>query len=203
MKTDKRLIIPATALIMLLTACSQQKKESAPTEAEAQESTGMSVISTAEREKQALLYNERLMKHFGADWMERESDPDLYPDYYGGSFIDNSGIFVVAVTGDTEANRQRLAAILEGDDFKVERVTYSYRQMMLVMDRIDAFLVDSAVADDHPVMAHFAGAYPDVMENRVKVILTEVNSEITNSFKRNISDSPLILFEKGEIPQLF
>ncbi len=163
----------------------------------------MSVISTAEREKQALLYNERLMKHFGADWMERESDPDLYPDYYGGSFIDNSGIFVVAVTGDTEANRQRLAAILEGDDFKVERVTYSYRQMMLVMDRIDAFLVDSAVADDHPVMTHFAGAYPDVMENRVKVILTEVNSEITNSFKRNISDSPLILFEKGEIPQLF
>jgi len=203
MKTDKRLIIPATALIMLLTACSQQKKESAPTEAEAQERTGMSVISTAEREKQALLYNERLMKHFGADWMERESDPDLYPDYYGGSFIDNSGIFVVAVTGDTEANRQRLAAILEGDDFKVERVTYSYRQMMLVMDRIDAFLVDSAVADDHPVMTHFAGAYPDVMENRVKVILTEVNSEITNSFKRNISDSPLILFEKGEIPQLF
>ncbi len=75
--------------------------------------------------------------------------------------------------------------------------------MMQVMDRIDAFLVDSSLAEEHPVMAHFAGAYPDVMENRVKVILTEVNSEITGSFKRDISGSPMILFEKGEIPQLY
>ncbi len=196
-------MIPATALMLFLTACSQQKNERATSPSDVPESSGMGVVSPAEREKQALLYNEKLMSHFGADWMERESDPDLYPDYYGGSFIDNSGTFVIAVTGDTESNRQRLAAILGGDDFKVEKVTYAYSQMMRVMDRIDAFLVDSSVGDDHPVMAHFAGAYPDVMANRVKVILTEVNNTITNSFKKDVSDSPLVLFEQGEIPQLY
>lgn len=203
MKTNKRSILPLAALTLLLLACGGQKKEAAKEEPGISDTTSQAVITPAEREKQALLYHETLMEHFGADWMERESDPALYPDYYGGSFIDNSGTFVVAVTGDPESNRQRLTAILGGDDFKVERVTYSYRQMMQVMDRIDAFLVDNRVADDHPVMAHFAGAYPDVMENRVKVILTEVSSEITNSFKKDISGSPMILFEKGEIPQLY
>lgn len=202
MKTIDRLILPM-ALMMLFTACGQQNRKHSATETETRERLTTAVPITVEREKQALIYHEKLMEHFGADWMERESDPDLYPPYYGGSFIDNSGTFIVAVTGDPESNRQRLATILGGDDFKVERVIYSYRQMMQVMDLIDAFLVDSSVLEDHPVMAHFAGAYPDVMENRVKVILTEVNSEITNRFRRDISDSPLILFEKGEIPQLY
>lgn len=203
MKTNYRSILPLAVTTFLLIACGQQKRDTATATSHPTDSTTLAAITTAEKEKQALLYHEKLMAHFGADWIERESDPELYPDYYGGSFIDNSGNFVVAVTSDMEANRQRLATILGGDDFKIERVTYSYRQMMQVMDRIDAFLVDSSLAEEHPVMAHFAGAYPDVMENRVKVILTEVNSEITGSFKRDISGSPMILFEKGEIPQLY
>jgi hypothetical protein len=135
--------------------------------------------------------------------VERESDPDLYPDYYGGSFIDNNGTFVIAVTGDREQNIQRLIAILGTDDFNVETVQYSYKQMMQVMDRIDAFLINTSIPDNHPVMAHFAGAYPDVMDNRVKVILTVVGKEITDAFKRDISNSPLIVFEQGEMPEMF
>ena len=75
--------------------------------------------------------------------------------------------------------------------------------MLRVMDSIDNFLVDSSIPDDHLVLTHFAGAYPDVMENRVKVLLTEVNQNIINSFKRDVTNSQLVIFEQGEIPEFF
>ncbi|MCE5206471.1 MAG: hypothetical protein LLF80_10265 [Porphyromonadaceae bacterium] len=143
------------------------------------------------------------MNSFSDDWMERESDPNLYPNFYGGSFIDNSGIFVIAVTGDRNRYKEELIARLGTNNFKVETVQYSYKQMMQVMDKIDAFLVDATIPESHPVVTHFAGAYPDVMVNRVKVNLTVVSKEITDAFKKDISDSPIIVFEQGEIPELF
>ncbi|MDD4777835.1 MAG: hypothetical protein PHV53_06045 [Fermentimonas sp.] len=147
--------------------------------------------------------HDKLMSSFSEDWIERESDPELYPEYYGGSFVDNNGDFVIAVTGDVDKNREYLKDILETDNFKMEIVRYSYRQMMRVMDDIDNFLVNSNIADNHPVLERFAGAYPDVMDNRVKVLLTEINDEVVNSFKKEITNSPLIVFEQGEIPEMY
>lgn len=155
------------------------------------------------KEPDAMELHDKLMSSFADDWMERESDPNIYPSYYGGAFIDNDGTFVIAVTGNKEANYQHLIEILGTDNFQVETVQYSYRQMMQVMDRIDSFLFDASIPEDHPVMARFAGAYPDVMDNRVKVMLTTVDNTAINSFKRDISDSPLVVFEQGEIPELF
>lgn len=151
----------------------------------------------------AMDLHEKLMNSFSDDWMERESDPDLYPEFYGGSFIDNDGIFVIAIKGDRDRYYKELISRLGTDNFKVETVQYSYKQMMQVMDKIDAFLVDTTIPESHPVLSHFAGAYPDVMENRVKVNLTVVSKEITDAFKQDISNSPLIVFAQGEIPELF
>ena len=201
MKTNSYTILLIISLLLFSVACNQQQKKHAESAVTEPATTGQSEITAGNKER-AMAYHEKLMEFFGADWMERESDPALYPEYYGGSFIDNSGMFVIAVTGNPEGNRQKLEVILGGDDFKLETVQYSYRQMMQVMDKIDAFLSDVSIPQDHPVMLHFAGAYPDVMDNRVKVLLTEVNQTVINAFKKDISASPMLLFEKGELPQL-
>lgn len=202
MKTTSLPVILFSTILLISVACNQQKKNNTEDNLTAPAIVTDSAASTAKNNEQAMRYHEKLMEHFSADWMERESDPDLYPVYYGGSFIDNSGTFVIAVTGNQEENRQKLAEILGGDDFKVETVQYSYRQMMQVMDRIDAFLADNTISQEHPVLVHFAGAYPDVMENRVKVILTVMDQAVISTFKKDISDSPLLVFEKGERPTL-
>lgn len=187
------LLLSLLSIVILACNPSKNNQERPPTNSE----------STAAKEQNALELHDKLMRSFGEDWVERESDPELYPPFYGGSFIDNSGTFVIAVTGNREANNQHLIDILGTDDFNVETVQYSYRQMMQIMDRIDAFLFSPSIPEDHPVMSRFAGAYPDVLDNRVKVILTEVNEEATRAFKQEISDSPIIEFEQGEMPELF
>ncbi len=183
-------------LFAVLIGCNQRNKSGSDTVNTANENQITQTISAVD-------LHEKLMTYFSKDWMERESDPDIYPSFYGGSFIDNNGIFVVAVTGNREENKKNLIEILGTTNFNVESVQYSYRDMMLVMDDIDEFLIDQSIPNEHPIITHFAGAYPDVMDNRVKVILTEVNQSLISTFKRDISNSPLIVFEQGEIPELY
>lgn len=187
-------------LLIGLYACNHQKDNNSN-----QNSEGYSEASnpTTVQKIDATLLHDKLMSSFSDDWIERESDPDLYPEYYGGSYVDNNGNFVIAVTGNADRNREALKEILNTENFRIETVSYSYRQMMKVMDEIDNFLVSSNIPDNHPMLEKFAGAYPDVMDNRVKVLLTEINNEIINSFKRDVTNSPLIVFEQGEIPELY
>lgn len=187
-------------LIVFLASCNQPKTDDTNKNTD---SNSREVNSIKQNNQIALELHDKLMNYFSEDWMERESDPDLYPDYYGGSFIDNNGIFVIAVTQNDENIKALLKQALESDNFKVESVRYSYKEMLRVMDSIDEFLVNNSIPDDHIVLANFAGAYPDVMENRVKVLLNEVNQNIINSFKRDVTNSQLVIFEQGEIPELF
>ena len=187
-------------LTISLISCNQQNRENNKnSENDNTEETN----TIAANNKLSIEMYDKLMNSFGKDWMERESDPDLYPDYYGGSFIDNNGNFVIALTNNSQKVQELLKEALETDNFKTETVQYSYRQMLRVMDSIDEFLINNSIPDDHVVLSHFAGAYPDVMENRVKVLFTEVNQSIINSFKRDVINSPMVIFEKGEIPELY
>lgn len=187
-------------LIISLISCNQQNREN---NKDSENDNTEETNTIAANNKLSIEMYDKLMNSFGKDWMERESDPDLYPDYYGGSFIDNNGNFVIALTNNSQKVQELLKEALETDNFKTETVQYSYRQMLRVMDSIDEFLINNSIPDDHVVLSHFAGAYPDVMENRVKVLFTEVNQSIINSFKRDVINSPMVIFEKGEIPELY
>ena len=125
----KTLYLLPIAILIAITSCKQSSgnKNSSQVESETTESHS------------AIELHEKLMTYFAGDWMERESDPNLYPDFYGGSFIDNNGTFVVAVTGNKQENNKLLIEIFGTDNFKIETVSYSYRDMMEVMDDIDKF----------------------------------------------------------------
>lgn len=195
-KTNTFLIFISFLTIVFAISCNQQHKKSENSN-QSQSSTENANTSPGQSAEELF---DRLLASFGDDWMEREADPNLYPEYYGGAFINNNGMFVVAVTGNREEHKKRLKEILGTDNFNVETVQYSYRQMMRVMDSIDAFLMNSAIPEDHLLMTRFAGAYPDVMENRVKVLFTQVDDATIRLFQKDVVNSPLIIFEKGDLP---
>lgn len=144
----------------------------------------------------------KLMNSFGKDWMERENDPDFYPAYYAGSFISDAGKFVINVTGNPEQYRQSFADRLGSNDFILQSVKYSYSHLLRVMNKIDAFLANSAISEDNPALVNFAGAYPDVVDNRVRVTMLKLDDTVTHAFKKEVSNSPAVVFEVGERPGL-
>ena len=183
-------------IFTLTMSCKQQTQKS---ENVIQPQTETSIQAPEERSTD--LHN-KLMSSFNPNWEVEEPAPTDYPEYYGGSFIDNDGKFVVCVVGNPTQHRSEIATILETDDFLTESCNYSYREMMQVMDKIDAFLSDSSIPTDHPFLTYFAGAGADVFENRVVVQLTELNDAAIQAFKKDISNSPAVMFEKGDMPVL-
>lgn len=193
----KQSILTTLILVAVLTtgpACNRQKKESGSSVQQPPDTT----IATTEQVSKNL--HDKLMSSFNPNWEVEEPAPTDYPAYYGGSFINNNGKFVVCVIGNPAQHRPEIASILGTDDFLTESCTYSYREMMQIMDRIDQFLSNSSIPANHPFLTCFAGASADVFENRVVVRLTEMNDAAIQSFKRDVSNSPAVKFEKGEVP---
>lgn len=195
-KTYTSIISISLLTILLAISCNQPNRQSKENSSSLSTTGNVNVPQGQSGEE---LFD-RLLASFGDDWIEREADPNLYPEYYGGAFISNDGTFVVAVTSNPEEHKKQLKEVLGTDNFRVETVQYSYRQMMRVMDSIDAFLMNSAIAEDHPLLTRFAGAYPDVMDNRVIVLLTQVDNATIQIFQKDVVNSPLIKFEKGDLP---
>ncbi|WP_436417368.1 hypothetical protein KCV26_13700 [Petrimonas sulfuriphila] len=196
MKQNISTIVILAVVLLTGAACNRQAKEAA---GGIQQPPKTTVEKTEQLSKNL---HDKLMSSFSPNWEMEEPAATDYPPYYGGSFIDNDGKFVICVVGNPEQYRPVLASILGTDDFLTEPCTYSYREMMQVMDRIDQFLSNSSVPADHPFLTRFAGAGADVFENRVVVQLTEMNDDAIQSFKKDISNSPAVKFEKGEAPVL-
>lgn len=199
----KHLFFTLSAFIFLAAACTNAKKSDGNAASETQTQPSPHAADYNANAAVANELFEKLMTKFSPDWMEREGDPSIYPSFYAGSFISDQGKFVIAVTANTEQNRKTLADMLGTDDFIVQTERYSYADLLRVMNSIDVFLSDSSIAEDHPVLVNFAGAYPDVVDNCVRVTLLEVNERITSAFKRDISNSPTVVFEKGDRPVLY
>ena len=194
MKTNILTAIAAVLFLTMSAACNTQNKK---TESEEPQAT---IGVTKTTEDKSMEFHNKLMSSFNPNWETEEPVASDYPAYYGGSFIDNDGKFVVCVVGNPAQHRSTIAGIIGSDDFLTESCTYSYRQMMEVMDRIDLFLSDSTVPNTHPFLSYFAGAGADVFKNRVIVHLTELNAAAIQAFKKDVSGSPVVEFEKGEMP---
>lgn len=196
MTTTPRQISVLIIIFLLLAACKQQKSDSnSKTEIEATESYGVN-------ESESMQMYSKLMSSFHPDWENQDPAPEDYPEYFGGAFIDHDGKLVVCIVGDDESQKSTVEKIVGSDNFITESCTYSYREMMQVMDKIDEFLSNETIDHNHPFILNFAGAVADVFENRVVVRLLEVNDTITESFRKDVSNSHAVKFETGEMPDL-
>lgn len=196
MKTTIRQIVILIMISVLFASCKQQKSDSnSKTKIQQADNYG-------ENESESMQMYSKLMSSFNPDWENQDPAPEDYPEYFGGAFIDHDGKLVVCIVGNAESQKNIVENIVGSDDFITESCTYSYREMMQVMDKIDEFLSNENIDHNHPFILNFAGAVADVFENRVVVRLLEVNDTITTSFKKDVSNSNAVKFETGEMPDL-
>lgn len=137
--------------------------------------------------------NETLLSFF-----DKDQRIEFFPDYYGGSYINDNGNLVVLVTKDSDIKKSDIAQIIKYDKFTVLPVNYSYKKISSVMDSIDAFISNSSIPNNNIVLQYFTGAYIDVMQNCVIMQFSILTPELIYSFKKNVTDSSVVKFRKNE-----
>ena len=112
----------------------------------------------------------------------------LYPENFGGLFIDDGGNLVVLQVGST-ADTSLISRFSEG--IEIQNVTFSFNQIMETNRHLTDLFVNHS---DSPSMSNVAGSWVDVINNRLVVYLHEYTEELITDFKMNVIDSPLIAF---------
>lgn len=183
------------SLLVVTASCKQPSKEKQDTDV----SQSTIELEHLQDSNEATELFEKLMDSFNTNWRDEDPAAGDYPDYFGGVFIGNDNALVVAIVGEESKHRKDISRILESDNFRTESCTYSYREMMEVMNEIDIFLTNPSITDDHPIIQNFGGALADVFENRVIVNLIEINDDIVEAFRRDISNSNAVMFKEGSL----
>lgn len=142
-------------------------------------------------QEDAVTAYEELMASFISPYLD--TDEKIYPDYYGGSYINDSGQLVVYVTD----NAAMPAVLLDNSNVIYEPCTYSYNELLTVMDELNSYKFSRM---KNVIASNFNefGIYDS--ENRVIVKLDNLSEESIKEFKENVCDSDAIEFEQGYGP---
>ena len=97
-------------------------------------SAAENVVDDGVQENAMAAYDE-LMTSFATTYSN--SGEKIYPDYYGGSYINDAGQLVVYVTD----NVQRPAVLSDNSDVVYEPCTYAYNELLSVMDTLNNYMM--------------------------------------------------------------
>lgn len=118
----------------------------------------------------------------------------VYPDYYGGSYINDDGKLVIFVPEDTITVATSSLSELEDESYVIEPVSYSYNTLKDVMNQLNDYFLheDDEVSNN----INRFGIYDD--QNRIVVSLFDASPEKIVEFKETVCDSPVIIFEENQ-----
>lgn len=148
------------------------------------------VVDESVQENAVAAYDE-LMASFSVT--HSNSGEKIYPDYYGGSYINNAGQLVVYVTNDA----QRPAVLSDNADVLYEICAYSYNELLYVMDTLNDYKFEHS---NDAIACNFNEFGLFDSENRVIVKLDDLSDASIREFKENVCNSNAIEFEQGDGP---
>lgn len=133
----------------------------------------------------------KLTQSFGTAGMVQAID---YPEYYGGSYIDNDGKLVINSTDNSNSNNQNFKQRTGTDKFILKPCKYSYKMLNKIVDTLNTYKLEKA---DSPISVNFNSYALLDEQNNIVVYLDEYNQEQIEAFKKQVIDSPAIEFRKA------
>lgn len=122
------------------------------------------------------------------------SGEDVYPNYFGGLYIDNTGHLVVLAKGNMTDVKSSVYSVTNSDIIKFIPCEYSYQELLDVISMLDNALSGPSTTFTKNVVGYALMTE----ENRVRIILMDNSPTAILEFKQNICDSPCLTFSKGE-----
>lgn len=116
----------------------------------------------------------------------------IYPNYYGGSYIDDEGGLVILSTDNVDCVVEDLKLRAKSSNFKVEKCEYSLNELQSLNKKLGDFFENTSIAND----LKWVSVGIDIINNKVSVDLEDCSEQMIAKFKSMISDSPMIKFNE-------
>lgn len=169
---------------------------------EPQESFADSFLS----DEQQKIENEALVKYnkLLEAWSKDGNQVDIvYPDFFGGAYINNEHHLVIQLTDYSEEVISEIEKIVSLDNVVIEEVKYSFRYLLSSQEKIEKYFIEDH-ADKY--RKHFSGFGISEPKNAVNVYLCtnnedkiELKSEISNVIKQLIGSVDYTIFHYTEM----
>lgn len=123
----------------------------------------------------------------------------IYPDYYGGGYIDQENNFVILIKGDTLEHKNALIQRTKSNNFKLSTCDYSYNELKETIDDLNLLLTDeSKVKVAESIKLYSFGILDN--ENRIFIGLGNCTSQNIEKFKGEFVNAPYLVFINVDQP---
>lgn len=180
--------------IAIFTACSEEDlKDSSVVDGAMTKSDTPFMEKSIDNQKEAVDSYREMLISFGQT-KTRSVASGEYPNYYGGSYINEDGKLVIFVLGDIHKGKSKLTNITSNNEIITIPADYSFNLLNAVMDTIDAFKLNEA---NKQYCTNFNWWAIQDDQNRVVVALDDFSDDAIKEFKKHVSNSPAIVFKKS------
>lgn len=183
----KKILIPAFLGTFFLVSCSENVVEK-------MESKEMSLEQASSNDEAKSLEIYENIENAFTSHITRSSTTITYPDYYGGSYIDNYGKLVILVKDTSAITRNNLRTCAKTSDFTTEACEYSFNELNEVNDSLGKLFENKNLREE----LAWEGVGTDVMENKVVIYLKDCSETSIERFKQKVMNSPMLRFEKED-----
>lgn len=147
------------------------------------------LFSRSEIEWQSVKENTDLLNYFYELNPDKDYDGKYFPDYYGGSLINDDGSLVVMLTDDSGKEVVNLFV----HNAKFMKCKYSYSELVQTINLINAKFAKLNSNDVHKKLLVEMSLLDK--DNLIKVVLRDNSSKSIKWFTDNISSKPYLRFE--------
>lgn len=124
------------------------------------------------------------------------ADISLYPDYFGGMYLNKEGRLVVLVTGDTTTYKEKIQQRALSNNFLLKPCAYSYKELIDIINQLNKFFLNKV---NKPLINEIQLDGFGLMDknNRIAIRIRNCNDEKIEKFKKEISNFPGFVFENS------
>lgn len=124
-----------------------------------------------------------------------------YPDYYGGSYLDENGKLNILLTNNNEYTKKQLRDVAQNDELTFVTASYSYAELTEMINTIISYQDDyyNRILNDnsYDIARDIVECTLDDMNNRIIVGIKELTETKIKEFNNKVLNSNAIQFENS------
>ena len=122
----------------------------------------------------------------------RTGEGFIYPDYYGGSYIDDNGGLIILTTDSVESVVKDLRFRTKSSNFSIKNCEYSLNELQSLNEELGKVFENQNIASE----LKWVSVGIDIVHNKVSVDLEDCSESIIVKFKSMVSNSSMIKFNE-------